>query len=903
MNKAPTILKKPKLALTEDYVELRKRGIDLIQQLGNALWTDYNIHDPGITLLELLCYAQTELGYRMGFSVPDLLAPPPGQVGQPDEQCFFTARRILTVNPWTTNDFRKLLIDQEGVRNAWLACKECSCDFTIYANCQKSILQYEKTEHPIRIKGFYDVLLELDSDPVSGDLNSGKVFNRFTFVSGGRLTSATAELRLPPWHRAAADIDKFSSFIKEKSFIEGITNVFVSGNKNQPPADLPDAAALYRALRNPLYVTMDVQFRAIAGAPLQTTTLRNIPLKIWYRSDADRQAITLAGLKTLLSDTSPAGILTRYLTQLKKADEVVRRATQVLHQHRNIAEDFCTVGTVAVEDVAVCADVDMSPDADIEAVLGRAYWLIDQYMNPSVRFYSLQQLIDNQTPTEDIFNGPPLDHGFIRNEDLDASGLRTKLFASDIINLLMDIPGITAVRNLTLARYNAEGKLVESQPWELAVSAGHQPRFYTHGSKVLVYKNGLPFLPDADELNDTLLQWRGRSQQNKMLQPVNDLPVPTGEYVDLASSYPLAYSLPETYGVGPHGASTPGLPDPVTPARRGQARQLQAYLLAFEHLLAVYVRQLAQFKDLLNTNPSITRTYFATVFAETDLRGVTDLYDNGAAEPVFQELLEDPAQFAARRNAFLDHLMGRFAESFSDYALMLYTAFGSKVKADEELIEDKIDFLTILPRISANRGKSFDYKDETKVCQNDNLSGLQERIRVLLGLNDPAADEWATKVLLVEHILLRPRNQPGPKIKDGDPLLPICIPPDCRLCGEEDPYSFRITIVLNGEEGLANGGILFRRFAEKTIRMEVPAHLGVKICWVSTDQLKTFSGLYCDWLAELSKSEPNALTLSQKLSLLLTEFSTLKSVYPKASLHDCVDGDDENRVFLNQTVI
>jgi hypothetical protein len=42
----------------------------------------------------------------------------------------------------------------------------------------------------------------------------------------------------------------------------------------------------------------------------------------------------------------------------------------------------------------------------------------------------------------------------------------------------------------------------------------------------------------------------------------------------------------------------------------------------------------------------------------------------------------------------------------------------------------------------------------------------------------------------------------------------------CSECDERDPYSFRITVVLNGEDGLANKGMEFRRFAEQTIRME-----------------------------------------------------------------------------------
>jgi hypothetical protein len=162
----------------------------------------------------------------------------------------------------------------------------------------------------------------------------------------------------------------------------------------------------------------------------------------------------------------------------------------------------------------------------------------------------------------------------------------------------------------------------------------------------------------------------------------------------------------------------------------------------------------------------------------------------------------------------------------------------------------------------------------------------------------------ADKVFVVEHLLLRPRNIPSPpNFPNGDPLLTICIPGNCELCGEEDPYSFRLTVVLSGETGIANSGIEFRKFAEKTIRMEVPAHLGVKICWVSNKQLHEFEQVYCAWLAELAKPEPNDLLLHQKLTALLLVFEQLKSVYPEARLHDCVDGDDSNRVFLDNTII
>jgi hypothetical protein len=650
----------------------------------------------------------------------------------------------------------------------------------------------------------------------------------------------------------------------------------------------------------------------------------------------------------------------------------------------------------------------MIADVDIEEVLGEAYYLITEYLNPVVKFYTLSELLSDGKFTEEIFQGPKLDHGFILDEELDNSNLRSTIYTSDIINILMDVNGIVAVKNIAITRYDEAGNLVESQPWELHIAPGYQPRLYIHASKVLVFKDDLPFLPRQDELHDTLQMWKGIRQQNKVKQTDNDLEVPEGDYIDHEGYYPMQYHLPETYGVGPHGLKVPS-----SDQRKAQAKQLKAYLLLFEHLLSVFLKQLGHFKDILSINPTISKSYFASLFKEQELKGVSELYVS-IEENFFHDLLEDRNQFLDRRNGFLDHLLARFAESFSEYALMLYQAYGSEEKAEEELIFDKINFLEKFPVISANRAKAFNYKDETMVCHPGNTSGLSERIRVVLGLNGansfiqyevskngigkwdgnwhleneleehllsgieltaidqeydlrnqlktnvalamdqlslkthlkvvPDGSEFSVqlenndgdiiatgpgtfpiqaaandardkieafidkiilseKVNVVEHILLRPRNAPSVTLPEGDPFLPVCIDKDCNLCGEEDPYSFRITVVLNGEQGVANSGIAFRRFAEKTIRLETPAHLGVKICWVSEEQLQEFETDYCDWLTELAKPDPVKPDLHNKLVKLLETFKNLKSVYPQATLHDCEDGDDENRVRLNSTII
>jgi hypothetical protein len=103
-----------------DYEVLRTEGIALVQAMSAQIWTDYNYSDPGVTILEQLCYALTELSYRAEFPVEDLLgAPETGRV-VPVRQGLYPARAIMPVNPVTADDLRRLIIDRvRHVGNAW----------------------------------------------------------------------------------------------------------------------------------------------------------------------------------------------------------------------------------------------------------------------------------------------------------------------------------------------------------------------------------------------------------------------------------------------------------------------------------------------------------------------------------------------------------------------------------------------------------------------------------------------------------------------------------------------------------------------------------------------------------------------------------------------------------------
>src|SRR5215212_12250724 len=100
-----TISKQKNAAPSRDYEWLREKGIHYVEKIGSSLWTDYNIHDPGITILEMLCFAITDLGYRTSYPVQNLLATETENDKNFASQ-FFTALQIMPSRPVTELDYR-----------------------------------------------------------------------------------------------------------------------------------------------------------------------------------------------------------------------------------------------------------------------------------------------------------------------------------------------------------------------------------------------------------------------------------------------------------------------------------------------------------------------------------------------------------------------------------------------------------------------------------------------------------------------------------------------------------------------------------------------------------------------------------------------------------------------------
>ena len=120
--------------------------------------------------------------------------------------------------------------------------------------------------------------------------------------------------------------------------------------------------------------------------------------------------------------------------------------------------------------------------------------------------------------------------------------------------------------------------------------------------------------------------------------------------------------------------------------------------------------------------------------------GAQVVYDPLDYAAFLDYITESPERFYVRREKFLDHLLARFSEQFTEYTLLMY-AMDGQAKSQDDIIKDKARFLSRYDEISRNRAKAFDYT-RSPVWDTDNVSGFEQRVAGFMGI-----DDWKRKTL------------------------------------------------------------------------------------------------------------------------------------------------------------
>lgn len=874
-----------------DFEYLRRIGIQHIAALGGGLWTDYNEHDPGITILEMLSYAITDLGNRINLPMPDLLTD---AYGTPISTQFYTAEQILPGRAVTSLDYRKLFIDMEGVRNCWILPFKRQ----VFADCRNERLSYDR---------------------------------------------------------------------------EIWTNVLPQYRSEFPLKGL-----------NRIIVDFDVD-----------------------ETDPVQRAVAIEAIKEQMR--------VRY------------------HANRNLCEDLVEITEVEEHPISVCTTIEVENEADEDAVNARVLFEIEAYFSPFVHFYSLKQMLDKGYRMDEIFEGPLLESGFIDTEELRQANLRSEVRLSDLIRLIMAVPGVKQIVDISIGNCNDNNN---PNDWLICIEPYKRPALCDK-SFFSYRKEKIPVRVNKQRSEEILNELKAAAEAYNDAAAIDRFPkLPEGEYLDAGWYTTIQNDFPETYGISPEG-----LMPTASTVRKSQSKQLKAYLLFFDQVLASYFAHLANARDLFTVNPAVTNTYFTQ--AVKDISGFSELvenYDKNDDAKLSKYLFDGLADDIQRRNELIDHLMARFAESFTTYAFLMKELYGSF--ADEMVLRSKEAFLHEYVALSSERGLGFNYYRQlpADLWNTGNVAGVKKRVARLSGIKNyfrrnlsdsfieiyesaPGVFRWKIRnaaiviilssvkdypsfsaasndmyfavlqlietvdkdieaaydaglsdnqvignirvkisgqlnyyfqvvnpalpeadpnfiiakqplyfpvaadmvqslldtiafmrydfteegMFIVEHILLRP----DVTVMPPDPEAPYAFMPFCAddcstSCCGIDPYSFRVSIVLPGyTQRFSN--IDFRKFMEELIREELPAHVLAKICWVGSrkgevpnqdNQLMQFEGSYKNYLVAKTTT---GQAQPPELIPLIDNLTHLHTIFPTGKLHNCEEDDHEGDIILGRT--
>lgn len=492
---------------------------------------------------------------------------------------------------------------------------------------------------------------------------------------------------------------------------------------------------------------------------------------------------------------------------------VRREVGRRLHKNRGLCEDFTDI--VILDPVKVCVDatVEIGRVDDPANTYAQILDAIAEIVSPTVHFSTLADRLATGATIEEIFEGPLLEHGFITDEELARAERRVAIHSSDIIHAVMDVPGVRAITEVVMRA----GDMGDT--WSLDIPSDRAARLDRAFSRITLQNAGLP-VAIGDPAPAEPAPRRNKVGANA------GITYPSARNRNVGVYHSVQRYLPDLYGI-----NAAGLPDSATAKRKGRAKQLQAYLMFFDQLMANQFAQLAHVKDLFSIyraqDDQEERTYFTQTVQEPTL-GLATVAK--ATQIMLESMTEQPDERLARKHRFLNHLLARFSENLNDR----YIAAGSDAPdAIPKLLVHKQKFLEQYPRISGSRGTAF---DGLGPWGSANPSGLEERIKFKLGLFEDDGEV----MIVIEHILTRPSQ-----LHQFDWLLeklPTTV---------NDPYSLKLTFVFPGDNGrFANQDgdtYPFREIVERTLRDQTPAHIGTYVSWLDNAAWDEFSVAHKEW--------------------------------------------------------
>lgn len=887
----------PKKAGTEDDLDffyLRKKGIEYILSLGSKLWTDFNEHDPGITMLEMLCYAISDLGMRLDLPIENILASNDSTKGISNQ--FFKASEVLSSSPVTPIDYRKLFIDIKGVRNCWLAKHEK----TVYVDCKKDKLSYDSTDYEnlaatpnlrksFGINGLYDLYVDFESSkPAEIEIVKEKI--RKQYHSNRNLCEDLVDIKKVEDYpikicvaievETEADeelvhahvITALESYLSTTVNFYSIKQMMDKGystleifdgpvlengfidTKELLTADLRNEVRLSDIMRIIMEVPdvvliKDISLGNCGGDDQESKWLICIPA---YQKPIICTKSVFNYNKGLLPLTINQAQIKIYLDAIKaEKDKATTNASQnkelEMPNGEYLNTDIYTTIQNDFPETYGIGEVGLPSRASVErkskAKQLKGYLLFFDQILASY-FKQLGQV----------------------SELLSVSGNLTRTFFTQVVQ---DIEGVESIVNgyesynnetITELLFDQQDNNIERRNKIL----DHLLSRFAENFSEYVFVNKTIYGNTTDEV---IL----RDKEN-FLKDYKVVSKDRGNAFDYYKQPPA--HLWDTSNVS------------------GAEKRISRLIGIKDYNRRNLSNSFVEMYNFIDTdNQSVYRWRIVDNHNEIVLSATAEYFDTSAAnkELYFAVLQIIQTREYKIKEAFKNGTVKDL--SIIDNILIQQSDAG---KYSYDIINPAIKDKKNPNRIIARR---FEYYD--------NLAGLEKSILDLIQFMKEDFTEEG--MFLVEHIMLRP--DVNLTTVNPDTFMPICTD-ECANCEPIDPYSYRVSVVLPGYT-LRFANTDFRNYIEKVIKEELPAHVLAKICWIgyrekdvkdpAENQLVQFEKTYKDYL--FAKTNWNQEQPEPQLISFIKALTVLDNVYPTGRLFDCSDENERlsDKIILGKT--
>lgn len=714
-----------------DYTSLRSAAISYLGPVTGSIWTDYNEHDPGITTLEVLIYALLDLGYRSSLPLEDILARDPAQTGSDAD--FFTPGQILGCNPLTLLDYRKLLLDVEGVRNAWIEVMpeanppsginglyqvyiepdqkveefKTAADFEAYKNTILCRIRQVLMSHRNLCEDFYSVYFLCDVDVgVCADIE---------LVGGTDVGACYQQLMttLAGWFSPSPVFYTLPQLLAKKTPIE---TVFAGRPRSGSPSHgFLDACELDKIVRRTEVHVSDV-FAVILAVP-GVQRIRKLQLRV-CPAGGNPIVVDMPWVLPLPANSLPAFSIPCGKIQFFQNGRPLQ--TDLSAYDAMLELKLATEGKVLYPADSPNLD-SVVPPGHFRTDLGDYYSIQRDF--PQVYGIGEGSLPANASPSRVAqarqFKGFLLFFDQLLADYLAQLSHIRDLFAlgksaDPTANHSYFIGDVSSVPDLNaLLRFPGSGTVAgAAASGGSGVTAGGPvpgtPLCYPVERKLWHALHGKTLLSKKEWNGLTAYSFDSAAERDYLVE-------------QLALSF--AYASPEVVIVQNSDTNcyryviVPSEEDYVLVGRDtftdGISANQQAALVLF----------LGQ--DIIN--------YSRGNEAQTDRFTFTIDQSDKRYLQYLQTILEDGALYRQRRKTFLDHLLARFAEVFTDYAL-LFLGNTKSAKFEEGQIGAIEKMLANYPALSADRGKAMNYLQPG--WNDDNIPGLERRFYAYAGIDD-----------------------------------------------------------------------------------------------------------------------------------------------------------------------